>query len=316
MVTIKQINYVLAVSKTLHFKKAAEMCHVSPSALSMAISELENQLCIQVFERDNKRVIITSQGYDLIAKAQDVKLKLDEISSIGLKKASPLSGSLSLGIIPTVSPYLLPIALPCLQNDYPSLSLVITEGQSTSLICQVEEGLLDMAILALPFDINELVTYKFWSEDFYYVTHVDNLKPGEAFIDVNNLDPSKLLLLEDGHCLKDHALAACKLTDKTHFDVRVSSLTTIIQLVINKMGSTLVPQMALQPLTGAFTSLARLPLNQSSPHRELAIVARSSYPGTESILHLSRLLSKNLAAHHYTSDSRKNSNNSNCGLSN
>ena len=307
MITIKQINYVLAVSKTLHFKKAAEICHVSPSALSMAISELENQLGIQVFERDNKKVIITSQGCDVIAKARDIKKKLDEITSLGLERAPPLSGPISLGIIPTVSPYLLPIALPCLQKDYPMLSLKITEGQSTELIRQVEQGMLDMAVLALPFDVSKLVTYKFWSEDFYYVTHADNLEPGETRIDVNNLDPTELLLLEDGHCLKDHALAACKLSDKTHFDVRVSSLTTIIQLVIGKMGSTLVPHMALEPLTGSFSSLTRLPLNQLSPHRELVIGARPNYPGTENILHLTRLLSKSLAAHHYIGESQKSS---------
>ena len=122
--------------------------------------------------------------------------------------------------------------------------------------------------------------------------------------------------MEDGHCLKDHALAACKLTGKTHFDVRVSSLTTIIQLVIGKMGSTLVPHMALQPLTGAFSSLARLPLNQSSPHRELVIVIRPSYPRTESILHFRRLLSKSLVVHHRISDIRKGSYNSDSALSN
>ena len=316
MVTIKQINYVLAVSKTLHFKKAADMCHVSPSALSMAISELENQLGIQVFERDNKRVIITSQGCEIIAKARDIKAKLDEISGLGLEKAPPLSGPISLGIIPTVSPYLLPIVLPCLQNDYPTLSLTITEGQSTELIRQVEQGMLDMAILALPFDVSELVTYKFWSEDFYYVTHVDNLEPSETSIDVNDLDPSELMLLEDGHCLKDHALAACKLSDKTHFDVRVSSLTTIIQLVIGKMGSTLVPHMALEPLTGSFPSLAKLPLNQSSPHRELVIGARPTYPGTENILHLTRLLSKSLAVHYNIGQSRKSSFMNNLDLNN
>lgn len=294
MITSKQINYVLAVSKTLHFKRAAELCYISPSTLSMAIADLENQLGFSIFERNNKNVIVTPMGHAVLRKARDIKLKMDDINRLGELRAMPLSTPIALGIIPTISPYLLPRVLPALKQHYPQLTLNIVEDRSSRLVEQVQTGEIDMAILALPFDIKSLSSFKFWQEDFYYITHKDNVKGQSIEIEVSDLNQSELLLLEDGHCLKEHALAACKLTHKPMYTMKVSSLATLVQLVAGNMGSTLVPQMALEQLLGSNGSLAMLHLNQPSPHREIALVARPNYPGIANIHHLTEVFSAQL----------------------
>ena len=283
MITFKQIQYALAVAKTLHFKQAAEACFISPSTLSMAIADMEEQLGIKVFERNNKQVIVTPLGQMVLAKARYIKLQMDDFSKLGQVQAAPLSGPIALGIIPTVSPYLLPLVLPKLKQSYPDLRLRITEGQSSALIEQVQQGEIDMAILALPFEVGGLLSFKFWQEDFYYITHADNMSADKCEIDAAELVQSELMLQEDGHCLKDHAMAACKLTSNAQYTMKVSSLSTLIQLVAGNMGSTLVPHMALGQLLNSNPLLAKAHLNQPSPHREIAFIARPNYSGVANI---------------------------------
>ena len=149
MITLKQIHYSLAVAKTLNFRKAADECFVSPSALSNALTEMEKILGIRVFERDNKRVLLTSFGRQFCETAQTIKLQIKDIESLAESHKAPLGSNLSMGIIPTICPYLLPIVLPAINSQYPDLKITITEGQSKNLIDNLKNGDIDIAILAL-----------------------------------------------------------------------------------------------------------------------------------------------------------------------
>ena len=283
MLTFKQIDYALAVGKNLHFKKAAEECYVSPSTLSNAITELETQLGVKIFERNNKKVIVTSLGHEILSKAKKIKLEVKNIHELAQHNVDGLSSSLSIGIIPTISPYFLPLVLPKLQKEFSNLQLKIEEGQSQILTNRVKEGDLDMAILALPYDVQDLMSFKFWEEDFFWVSHSQNKNAGKSEIRASELEHSELMLLEDGHCLKDHILDACNIDSSSQYSLKASSLNTLIQLVKGKMGTTLVPEMALKELVGNKKDLSISHLDEPGPHREIALIIRPNYAGMESV---------------------------------
>ena len=283
MLTFKQIDYALAVGKNLHFKKAADECYVSPSTLSNAITELETQLGVKIFERNNKKVIVTSLGHEILSKAKKIKLEVKNIHELAQHNVDGLSSSLSIGIIPTISPYFLPLVLPKIQKEFSNLQLKIEEGQSQILTNRVKEGDLDMAILALPYDVQDLVSFKFWEEDFFWVSHSQNKNAGKSEIRASELEHSELMLLEDGHCLKDHILDACNIDSSSQYSLKASSLNTLIQLVKGKMGTTLVPEMALKELVGNKKDLSISHLDEPGPHREIALIIRPNYAGMESV---------------------------------
>ena len=294
MLTLKQIDYALSVAKNLHFKKAADECFISPSTLSNAITELETQLGVKIFERNNKKVIITSLGKEILVKAKKIKLEVQNIHELAQHNITGLCSSLSIGIIPTISPYFLPLVLPKLQKKFSDLRLKIEEGQSQILISRVKEGDLDMAILALPYDVQDLLSFKFWEEDFFWVSHSQNKNAGKPEIKASELEHSELMLLEDGHCLKDHILDACNLSDSSQYSFKASSLNTLIQLVKGKMGTTLVPKMALKELIGSRKNLSISHLDEPGPHREIALITRPNYAGMESAKMLVEFFRKTL----------------------
>ena len=294
MLTLKQIDYALAVRINLHFKKAADECYISPSTLSNAITELETQLGVKIFERNNKKVIVTNLGQAILDKAQQIRLEVQNIYELVQNKSNGLSHHLSLGIIPTISPYFLPLILPKIQKEFPDLNLKIEEGQSGLLTQKVREGDLDMAILALPYELKGLQSLKFWEEDFYWVSHHQNKLAGRSEIKASELEQSQLMLLEDGHCLKDHILDACNISASSKYSLKASSLNTLIQLVKGKMGTTLVPKMALKELIGNKKGLAISHLNEAGPHREIALIIRESYAGKESAEFLRNFFEKTL----------------------
>ena len=283
MLTLKQIDYALAVGKNLHFKKAADECYVSPSTLSNAITELETQLGVKIFERNNKKVIVTSLGHEILSKAKKIKLEVKNIHELAQHNVDGLSSSLSIGIIPTISPYFLPLVLPKIQKEFSNLQLKIEEGQSQILTNRVKEGDLDMAILALPYDVQDLMSFKFWEEDFFWVSHSQNKNAGKSEIKASELEHSELMLLEDGHCLKDHILDACNIDSSSQYSLKASSLNTLIQLVKGEMGTTLVPEMALKELVGNKKDLSISHLDEPGPHREIALIIRPNYAGMESV---------------------------------
>jgi LysR family hydrogen peroxide-inducible transcriptional activator len=283
MISLKQVHYALAVERTLHFKKAAEACSVSQSALSTALAEMEKQLGFQIFERNNKQVLITTLGREALQKAHEIKFLMDDLARLGEDEAEPLRTTMSLGMIPTICPYLLPIVLPAMQTDYPGLRLQISEEQSSVLVEQVRKGDLDAGILALPYDCEGLLTFRFWAEDFFWVTHVDDRLAQQPQLSNEELDPQRLMLLKEGHCLKDHALAVCHLSNISDQHLSATSLNTLVQLVANGLGTTLIPEMAIPQLVEQNPRLAMVPLAEPGPHREIAFIVRPNYPGLKKI---------------------------------
>lgn len=297
MISLKQIHYALAVEKHHHFKKAADECAISQSALSTAISELESHLSVQLFERDNKRVLVTQAGQQFLDKARQIKILVGDLYQLSAKAKAPLSGSMSLGVIPTIGPYLLPKVLPQVRHQYPELELRIEEDQSHILVEKVRQGELDTAVLALPFDVSGLHSFEFWQENFVVVTHPNSALSDKSQIDDDLLKKEPLLLLKDGHCLKDHALAACRFQPaEVNQSVSGTSLYTLLQMVAGGLGSTFVPEMAVDQLMAGSSEFRAIELSDPGPHRRLALISRLNYANTDNLLLLGKLFRQQLEA--------------------
>lgn len=284
MISFKQLSYVLAVEKTLHFKKAAELSNISQSALSTSLHELEKQLSLQIFERDNKKVLITPVGKQVLEKARSIMLQVEELQHLADSQRIPLSFPLTVGVIPTICPYLLPKVFPVLNQRYPQSRLNIVEDQSHMLVDMVRRGEIDTAILALPFPCEGLLSMEFWQEDFYWVALKGGKHTQQKEITSNELNHCNLMLLKEGHCLKEHILEVCKLPQRAaNQGFGASSLHTLVQMVLGKQGTTLIPEMAMPPLISQHAGLAAIHLNEPGPHRRIAFILRPNYTRTSSI---------------------------------
>lgn len=290
MISIKQLTYALAVEQSLHFKKAAEACNISQSALSTALNELEKQLEVQIFERDNKRVLVTPIGQEVLRRAEAIIQQVRDLTCLADSQKAPLSYPLSVGLIPTIGPYLLPRILPVLNRDHPAFALTVVEEQSHVLVEKVRAGEIDTAVLALPFPHEGLLAFEFWAEDFYWVAHKSQVKNNQREITSHELDQAKLMLLKDGHCLKEHVLEACKLGEQSaNHGFGATSLNTLIQMVVGKLGSTLVPAMALESLIEHNDQLSAVHLKEPGPHRRIAFIVRPNYSRLASVEALMQL---------------------------
>ncbi len=284
MISFKQLSYALAAAETLHFKKASEKCNISQSALSTALNELEKQLGLQIFERNNKKVFITPAGKEIIQQARQILLQVDNLEHFAETHKDPLSFPLSIGIIPTIAPFILPKLLPILKQKYPKAKLNIEENQSHVLVDMVKNGELDTAILALPFQTTGLLTMKFWEEDFFWITLKGNKYSQQEEINSHEIKQCNLLLLKEGHCLKDHIISVCNMLDKTSKqEFCATSINTLIQMVAGDLGSTLVPAMAVEQLTAQHKTLSVIHLDEPGPHRELVFIFRPNFTRTSSI---------------------------------
>ncbi len=284
MISIKQLLYAITVEDTLHFRKASEKCNISQSALSSALNELEKRLGLQIFERDNKKVLVTPVGKQVLQQARSILLQVEDLQHFADTWKAPLSYPLKVGLIPTVAPFILPKLLPVLNQRYPQAQLSIVESQSHELVDMVRLGDLDTAVLSLPFPCDGLLTLKFWEEDFYWVTLKGNQYSQQQEITSEALRKCNLLLLNEGHCLKDQVLSVCnRNTDTANQSYSASSLNTLIQMVLGNLGTTLIPEIAVDPLTSQHSSLSVVHLNEPGPHRQLAFIVRPNFARLSSI---------------------------------
>ncbi len=298
MISIKQLTYVLAVEETLHFKKASEICNISQSAMSTALNELEKQLGLQIFERDNKKVLVTPVGKQVLRQARSIMTQVNDLQHFAETRKSPLSYPLTIGLIPTVAPYILPKLLPVINQRYPNAELDIVESQSHILVDMVRRGDLDTAVMALPYPCDGLLSMKFWEEDFYWVTLKGNPHAQQQEISSDELKNCNLLLLKEGHCLKDQVLSACNRSNQeTHQSFSATSLNTLIQMVLGNLGTTLIPEMAIHALTSQHKSLSVVHLNEPGPHRHLAFIMRPNFSRLPSIEALINICRKELLQH-------------------
>lgn len=292
MITLRQLEFALAVARHRHFKRAAEECNISQSALSLGIAELEKQLDTQIFERNNKQVLITPIGEELLERAQRIFSDINDLVTRAHNHQTPLAYPMTVGIIPTIAPYLLPKVLPALTESYPQFRLSVMEKQTERLLDQVRYGHIDTAIVALPYPIEGLHAFEFWAEDFFAILPADDTR---EVMSSDDLLKSNLLLLGEGHCLTDQVLSVCTLNKnelKSNFSD--ASLNTLIQMSLAGMGTTLVPKMALDQIR-ATKPVHAVPLTEPGPHRRLAFVTRLNYARVNDVRLLSEIFGRTLA---------------------
>lgn len=296
MISLKQLTYALAVRDTLHFKQAAERCHVSQSTLSSAINELETQLGPQLFERDNKKVLVTPLGEQILARATSILTDVQDLELLAKSKNQPLTRPMRLGVIPTIGPYLLPKVLPALRQQHPDFELTLVEEQSAELVAMVRRGELDTAIIALPYALDGLLSFEFWQENFVVLCHSEHALASQSKVTAAQLESEPLLLLREGHCLTDHALSVCRLP-KSDRDrgVAGTSLFTLVQMVAGRLGVTLVPEMAESAFLTGQPDLTACALDEPGPHRTLAFIVRPNYTGVSDVEALRSLFKAQLA---------------------
>lgn len=297
MITLRQLEFALAVAKHRHFKRAAEECNISQSALSLGIAELEKQLDTQIFERNNKQVLITPIGEEILTRAQRVFSEINDLMTRAQSHQSPLAYPMTVGMIPTIAPYLLPKVLPELKKQYPNFRMTVVEQQTERLLEQVRYGHIDTAIIALPYPVEGLHAFEFWQEDFFAIFPNDNPLAELKSISSDQLGQANLMLLGDGHCLTDQALMVCSF-DRDEFKSNFSdaSLNTLIQMALAGMGTTLIPEMALEQVHRQNNEVATIPLTEKGPHRRIAFVTRLNYARVDDVNLLGTIFKDTLEA--------------------
>jgi LysR family hydrogen peroxide-inducible transcriptional activator len=279
---LRDLRYLVAVAEHRHFGKAAEACFVSQPTLSTQIKKLEQELGVELIERNPRGILLTDAGSRVVERAKVVLAEADSIRDIARQAQDPESGSLRLGLFPTLAPYLLPHVVPPLHARFPKLELLLVEEKTEVLLQRLHDGRLDAAILALPVADAQLHQEPLFSEDFVLAVPrghplADGHRDGEDGVDVSALAAENVLLLEEGHCLRDQALAVCELagaTERTGF--RATSLETLRQMVAAGVGITLLPELAVQPPVPPSPDIELLHFGAPVPRRELAMFWRDT----------------------------------------
>ncbi|WP_112323431.1 hydrogen peroxide-inducible genes activator [Oceanibium sediminis] len=287
--TLKQIRYVEALARHRHFGRAAEACAISQPALSLQVKELERMFGAPLVERSARQVRLTALGEEFVRKAREILLGVEELEDLVRASSGPLSGRLRLGIIPTVAPYLLPQIIGALSTRFSDLELDLRETVTQSLIDELLEARLDLAIVALPISEPSLREFPLFDEDFILVR--PEADEGAPVPDPQSLLSMGLLLLEEGHCFRDQALSFCQSAKaRPRQLMEGSSLSTLVQMVGAGMGVTLIPEMAANLETrSARVSLARFP--PPTPSRTIGMVWRASNPLSEQLLQIAAIVS-------------------------
>jgi LysR family hydrogen peroxide-inducible transcriptional activator len=275
--TLKQLRYLTALDEHKHFGRAAEACFVSQSTLSAGLQELETLLGASLVERSNRSVVFTALGREIAARARVVLREAQELVELAAAAKDPLSGALRLGVIPTVSPFLLPQVLPRLRKAYPKLKLYLTEDLTQRLLDDLHAGALDCVLLALPVEVGEAEQMVLFDDAFELVCRKDNPLANKSRIVTADLADAPLLLLADGHCLRDHALDACHLARRpSGSDVTATSLHTLVEMAANGLGVTLIPDMALRARLLKGSELVARPFAGGKPGRRIGLVWRKT----------------------------------------
>jgi LysR family hydrogen peroxide-inducible transcriptional activator len=276
--TLKQLQYLVALREHGHFGKAADACFVTQSTLSAGLRELETLLSVTLVERTRRVVRFTALGEKVADKAVRVIREAEELAELARAEGRPLHGELRLGVIPTIAPFLLPAMLPKLREEWPSLKLYLREETSHAACEALHRGQLDCVLLALPFACGDVESAPLF-EDRLFVAFPRGEAPAGAMVAVDDIDENRMLLLEDGHCLKDHALAACNRPDlRAHAAMMGTSLHTLVQMVDNGLGVTFVPAMAIESGILGGTNVDAKPLRSDHGFRRVALIWRRSSP--------------------------------------
>ncbi len=274
---LKDLKYLVALADTGHFGRAAERTFVSQPTLSAQLKKLEEYLGVKLVERHPKNIQLTDVGKQIVARARRMLSEGEEILALAHNNADPLAGKLKMALIPTIGPYLLPAVMQKIRRTLPKLGLMLYEYQTEELIKRVRDGQIDVGIVALPVDPDGLEARRLYKEDFKVALPTDHPLTRKSSIKIADLKGQTLLLLEDGHCLRDQALEVCSRVDvREAEDFRASSLETLRHMVVAGLGVTLMPELAVESPFGSQRGLVIRDFSRPAPSRTVGAVWRKS----------------------------------------
>jgi LysR family hydrogen peroxide-inducible transcriptional activator len=276
--SLRQLQYVVAVADALSFRRAAERCHVSQPSLSAQLAQLEDALGVRLFERDRSGVLLTPAGHDLVQRARQVLVEASDLQAAATRAGDPLAGTLRVGVIPTCSPYLLPAVTPRLRARFPRLTVQWREDKTEALVERLAAGALDGALVALEAPLGDVEHEVIGRDPFVLVAPAGHpLAAGKGPVARADLRDASVLLLDDGHCFRDQALAFCSTARAHELEFRATSLPTLVQMVASGAGVTLLPQLSVPTEIGRADLIVR-PFRDPVPFRTLALVWRRRSP--------------------------------------
>jgi LysR family hydrogen peroxide-inducible transcriptional activator len=277
--TLKQLQYLVALRDHGHFGRAAEACFVTQSTLSAGLRELETLIGVVLVERTRRVVRFTPLGERIAEKARRVLREAEELGDLARAAGRPLSGEMRLSVIPTIAPFMLPRILPRLRRDYPDLKLFLREEPSGAACEGLHNGRTDCVLLALPYACGEVASQVLFDDRLFVAFQPQDMPSDPPRVPAALIDETRLLLLEDGHCLKDHALGACNRPElRAEATMLGTSLHTIVQMVDNGLGMTMLPEMAIDAGILDHTGIVARPLDAEHAVRRIALVWRRASP--------------------------------------
>jgi LysR family hydrogen peroxide-inducible transcriptional activator len=274
---LRDLRYLVALADALHFGKAADACHVSQPTLSTQVKKLEEELGVVLVERAPRHVMLTPAGRDIAARARRVLAEVEQMRETARRTSDPEAGTIRLGLFPTLGPYLLPHVVPRIRTRFPRLELLLVEEKTEVVLNMLRDGKLDAAVLALPLHEDWLETELLFEEPFLLAVPEGHALAGHADLRLSDLGEQHLLLLEEGHCLRDQALEVCHLAgagEKEGF--RATSLETLRQMVAAGVGVTLLPMLAVKPPVSPSENIRLVAFRDPPPSRQMALVWRKS----------------------------------------
>ena len=274
---LRALQYFVKLADLRHFSKAAEACFVSQPTLSTQIKKLEDELGVQLVERSPKNIMLTPVGVEIADRARLVLSDIDQLRAVARRSGNPAEGELRLGLFPTLAPYFLPHVVPSLRRRYPRLRLQLAEEKSDNILRMLRQGELDAALLALPIHDEGLEIEVLFEEPFVLALPGDHPLASKADITMDDLSGAELLLLEEGHCMREHALEVCALADAhERVDFHATSMETLRQMVAADVGITLMPMLAIKPPIAATGNVTIRHFADPAPKRTIALVWRGS----------------------------------------
>jgi LysR family hydrogen peroxide-inducible transcriptional activator len=292
--SLRQLQYVVAVADSLGFHKAAAQCHVSQPTLSAQVALLESVLGVRLFERDRRRVLVTAAGEAVVARARRVLLEVDDLLAAATRSQSPFAGTLRIGVIPTMAPYVLPEVTPAITKKYPGLALVFQEAKTADIVRELAEGTLDAGIAALEAELGDTAHAELARDDFVVALPKQHPLAKKKQVSLAELEDERVLLLDEGHCFRAQALDLC---GKAHAEVasfRATSLATLAQMVSSGAGVTLLPALSVA-VENRRGQLEIRPFTQPAPRRTVVLVWRKSSPFGAAFEELAAVLKQALA---------------------
>ncbi|PPR31142.1 MAG: Hydrogen peroxide-inducible genes activator [Alphaproteobacteria bacterium MarineAlpha6_Bin6] len=295
--TFRQLKYLVSISKNLHFGKAAKECFVSQSTLSSGIQELERLLNVKLLERTKRTVFLTPLGKEISKKAESINIEMNDVLDLVKSAQEKMFGETRLGVIPTIAPYLLPKLMPKIRKHYPGLNLKLVEDQTANILSMLYSGSLDLILIAKPYKTENL-NVELIKKDFFHVALPFNsnlLKIKKKSLNNSDISQTNMLLLDEGHCLRDHALQACSKETKQKIDAfKATSLLTLVQMVANNTGITLLPDLVINSELLKNSKIKILDYENNKNFREIALCWRLSSPRNNDFSNFASFLRKSI----------------------